>query len=220
MARPSNPDAHEALLEAARVEFARRGLERARVEDVARRAGVSKGAFYLHFRSKEDAFREVLQRFLGALEDTARRRHEAEVRMEREPASGGDPGGERRLAVECACDTELLELLWRNREVLAIVDGTNGRAYTRTVGEFRRKMRETITSRLVARQRAGGIPPSLDAAFLGDVILGSFEAFVRRMLDLEEKPDLAAWARSFLVLLYAGVSAVAAAAAPPRTAGR
>src|SRR5512142_2287504 len=78
MPRPARPGVHDDLLEAARNEFARRGLERARVEDVARRAGVSKGAFYLHFQSKEQAFEELLQRFMGAFEDQARRREEAE----------------------------------------------------------------------------------------------------------------------------------------------
>jgi AcrR family transcriptional regulator len=73
VARPTRPDTHQALLEAARVEFSRRGLERARVEDIARRAGISKGAFYLHFRTKDDAFNELLHRFLGALESLAQR---------------------------------------------------------------------------------------------------------------------------------------------------
>src|SRR5512145_2539732 len=116
MARPPRPGAHEALLDAAREEFARVGLERARVEDIARRAGISKGAFYLHFRTKDDAFREMLQRFLGALEDHARRRHEVEERLARE--ARGAPAAARReqFEAECASDAELLELLWRNRE--------------------------------------------------------------------------------------------------------
>ena len=86
MARPPRPGTHQALLDAARDEFARHGLERARVEDVSRRAGVSKGAFYLHFRSKEEAFEQIVQRFIGALEEQAHRRHEAEERFTAEHA--------------------------------------------------------------------------------------------------------------------------------------
>ena len=74
MGRPARPGLRDALLEAARAEFAARGLERARVEDIARRASASKGAFYLHFESKEQVFEELLQRFMGAFEDQARRR--------------------------------------------------------------------------------------------------------------------------------------------------
>src|SRR5512145_2325102 len=110
MARRPRPGAHEALLEAAREEFARVGLERARVEDIARRAGISKGAFYLHFRTKDAVFREIVQRFLGALEDHARRRRDAEERTARELAH--DPDRVQGLfEAECAVDVDLLELL-------------------------------------------------------------------------------------------------------------
>jgi AcrR family transcriptional regulator len=40
--------------------FAERGFAAARLEDIARRAGVSKGALYLYFETKEDIFRAVV----------------------------------------------------------------------------------------------------------------------------------------------------------------
>jgi len=49
------------LLEAALQVFAESGLARARVEDIARRAGVSKGTVYLYFTSKEDLFKEAIR---------------------------------------------------------------------------------------------------------------------------------------------------------------
>ena len=56
MARPSDPNARMRLLEAARRIFIEHGLDRAKVEDITREAGLSKGAFYLHFKTKDDAF--------------------------------------------------------------------------------------------------------------------------------------------------------------------
>src|SRR5262245_50227387 len=50
------------LLDAALDEFIARGFDGARVEDIARRAGLSKGAVYLYFRSKEDLLRALIQR--------------------------------------------------------------------------------------------------------------------------------------------------------------
>lgn len=41
--------------------FAERGFAAARLEEVARRAGVSKGALYLYFETKEDLFRAVVK---------------------------------------------------------------------------------------------------------------------------------------------------------------
>lgn len=41
--------------------FAERGFAATRLEDVARRAGVSKGTIYLYFESKEDLFRAIVR---------------------------------------------------------------------------------------------------------------------------------------------------------------
>jgi AcrR family transcriptional regulator len=49
------------ILDAAFAVFAERGLAAARLEDIARRAGVSKGTIYLYFPNKEELFREVVR---------------------------------------------------------------------------------------------------------------------------------------------------------------
>jgi AcrR family transcriptional regulator len=49
------------ILEAALDVFGERGLAGARLDDIARRAGVSKGTIYLYFPNKEELFREVVR---------------------------------------------------------------------------------------------------------------------------------------------------------------
>ncbi len=49
------------LLEAATSVFARSGFDRATVDEIVREAGFSKGAFYVHFESKEDLFWAMLE---------------------------------------------------------------------------------------------------------------------------------------------------------------
>jgi AcrR family transcriptional regulator len=51
----------EEILEAALEVFAEQGLAGARVEDIAGRAGISKGTLYLYFPSKDEVFREALR---------------------------------------------------------------------------------------------------------------------------------------------------------------
>jgi AcrR family transcriptional regulator len=51
----------EAILAAALDEFCARGFAAARLDDVARRAGVAKGTIYLHFRDKEMLFQELVR---------------------------------------------------------------------------------------------------------------------------------------------------------------
>jgi AcrR family transcriptional regulator len=50
-----------AILDAALDEFAARGFAAARLDDVARRAGVAKGTIYLHFTDKEALFQELIR---------------------------------------------------------------------------------------------------------------------------------------------------------------
>jgi AcrR family transcriptional regulator len=49
------------ILAAAMAIFAEHGIAAAKLEDIAARAGVSKGTIYLYFQSKEDLFREVVR---------------------------------------------------------------------------------------------------------------------------------------------------------------
>lgn len=203
MPRPADPRAHDALLEAARAEFAREGFERARIEDVARRAGVSKGAFYLHFRGKQDAFREILQRFLGAIEEHARARQEAEALFER--AGGGRGGFAPALDFECRTDAQLLDILWRNRQVVAAIDTVGGTEMSRLAANFRRRMRDLVTSRILERQRAGRVRRDVAAEVVADLVVGAYEDFGRHMVEMRERPDIQGWARSFLTVLYEGL---------------
>jgi len=49
------------LLQSARFIFARDGFEVARIEDIALRAGKTRGAFYDHFKDKEDVFFAIFE---------------------------------------------------------------------------------------------------------------------------------------------------------------
>ncbi len=53
------------LLDAAKRIFAQDGFEAARLEDIAFRAGYTRGAFYAHFRSKEDIFFALLDEWVS-----------------------------------------------------------------------------------------------------------------------------------------------------------
>src|SRR5438045_8515583 len=75
MPRHADPKAKDALVAAARSEFAKRGLRGARIEDITAACGLSKGAFYLHYPSKEAPFGELVGAFFGALEACSNSRH-------------------------------------------------------------------------------------------------------------------------------------------------
>jgi AcrR family transcriptional regulator len=60
----------DAILAAALEEFSSRGFAAARLDDVARRAGVAKGTIYLHFRDKEMLFQELVRSQLSPVVST------------------------------------------------------------------------------------------------------------------------------------------------------
>ncbi|MGO8787520.1 MAG: TetR/AcrR family transcriptional regulator [Terriglobia bacterium] len=61
------------LLAAAEAVFIRDGFQAAKLEDIAKAAGYTRGAFYANFQSKEDLFITVAERQLKGLTDKLRR---------------------------------------------------------------------------------------------------------------------------------------------------
>ena len=77
--KPRSSERREAILAAALDEFSSRGFEAARLEDVARRAGVAKGTIYLYFRDKENLFQELIRTMLTPLVGTIEAMGQADV---------------------------------------------------------------------------------------------------------------------------------------------
>lgn len=73
---PIRDDRREAILRAACSVFSRQGFHEARVEEIAREAGVGKGTVYFYFPTKEallgEAIRSGFQTYLRVLEEAAR----------------------------------------------------------------------------------------------------------------------------------------------------
>jgi AcrR family transcriptional regulator len=74
MTHPQHPDPRwrrlpeerpHQILDAALSVFAEHGIDAAKLEEIAARAGVSKGTIYLYFPSKEELFREVVRQKVG-----------------------------------------------------------------------------------------------------------------------------------------------------------
>jgi AcrR family transcriptional regulator len=55
---------HEEIVEAALEEFAVKGYAETRLDDVASRAGISKGLVYVYFKTKEELFKAVIRSFI------------------------------------------------------------------------------------------------------------------------------------------------------------
>lgn len=80
MARRTHAEALETrtrILDAAERVFSRRGVSRTSLDDIARAAGVTRGAIYWHFKDKVDLFGAMLGRVALPMEEMLQRTSEA-----------------------------------------------------------------------------------------------------------------------------------------------
>lgn len=85
----------EAILDAALEEFAAKGYAGARMEDIARRAGVAKGTLYLHFGDKEGLFNGLAESAFAPMHSLAKeilRRQDADPARKAAPFLRADAG--------------------------------------------------------------------------------------------------------------------------------
>ncbi|MFP2961860.1 TetR/AcrR family transcriptional regulator [Myxococcus sp. 1LA] len=212
MARPADPHARSALVAAARSEFVRRGLKGARIEDITAACGLSKGAFYLHFPSKEALFEEVVGHFQAGLADLNARRMAS---IERFFEEHGVPGAKDRierserfqrfLHIETEHDLEALEWVWQFRDVsLVLTNGSQGTEFESLLWRVTDGQVERIARDFQRLQKAGAVDPELDARIFATFIVGSFLLLTTQMARMDEKPDLTAWAHTLHRLCHQG----------------
>src|SRR4051812_26376534 len=199
MPRPADRRTKIELLRAAEAVFVEHGLTAAKVEDITARAGVSKGAFYLHFESKDDCWRQIVEAFLARLAAC----------LDVAPACGPTAGPEAfaaQLALWRAHDVEIFAFCWHNRGLMGLLfTGGGGAPYAYLTDAFAARVSAQIEGwarRLIA---AGIYRAEVDAALLPALVSGAYERLVREMLKQPQQPDLEAWASQVQALFMRGL---------------
>ena len=141
----------EAILAAALDEFSSRGFEAARLDDVAKRAGVAKGTIYLYFRDKESLFQELIRAMLTPLVGTIEALGAADVPM--------------RVLSEQVVELFVREVYETRRKDVIRLMIAEGRRFPKLAEFYYRE----VLSRIIAAVRAllaraaarGEVPPGL-----------------------------------------------------------
>lgn len=192
-ARAEKRDARADLLEAALEVFARRGYRDSSVDEIADRAGYSKGAVYWHFESKDDLF-------LAVLEDRVDRPWlEGIALLESAPP-------EQDMSVEAG--RVFLDLLRGEREALlldqefwsqAVRDPKLRARYARRQRRVRTALGRAISARIVHL----GAPPSDDPEGLATAVIGLARGLAQeKLIDPKAAPE--DMLSRVLALIYAG----------------
>ena len=198
MPRPSDPNAKSRLLEAAERVFSEKGLDRAKVEDITTQAGLSKGAFYLHFDSKGDAFKELLSGVIAHLQ----------TRMEAVQGAclpSLDQGLEQSLEEGLARDVEMFEFIWKNRALMRItLEGGRSADYQHLIEHFASNA-QSETEELLRRGVASGVyRKDLDVEVTAAFIAGGYDRFARQLVREAKKPDLRKRLHGLRLMVLAG----------------
>src|SRR6188768_780657 len=198
MARPSDPHAKSRLLEAAERVFSEKGLDRAKVEDITTQAGLSKGAFYLHFDSKGDAFKELLSEVMAHLQ--------ARMAACKSVCLPSLDHIQQSIEEGLARDLEMFEFIWKNRALMRItLEGGRSADYQHLIEHFASNAQHDMEAMLRQGIASGVYRDDLDVEVAAAFIAGGYDRFARQLVRETKKPNLREGLRELRLLVMAGV---------------
>lgn len=163
--------AKDKILSAAAACFAEKGYSGCSVQDIADRAGMSKGALYVYYKSKEKLFKTM---FL--LEH-----HSAKGRMESSTAKAPFLNGIIQFMAQCISNSNfpIDHRLWA--EVLAVA--ARDPAIKQEFGSSEREMRKSWVAMLQKAVQAGEIDQSLDLNAVAIWLIALGDGLILRVAD-------------------------------------
>jgi TetR/AcrR family transcriptional regulator, repressor for uid operon len=209
--RPSRPDLRQRraaeIVQAAAEVFAEKGYRRARMIDVARRAGIGKGTVYEYFRDKRELFLAVFDWYVEGILASGLAAAEPSV---------DPPGALRRLVAGMLTATaEVLYLYPLTLEFWAAAAGSEfGERMNQEFRDLYRRYGEAVAAILREGMAAGHFARQIDPEGTARVLVGALDGlFLQAWLD--PGFDAPAAGRAFLDVVLGGLASPAPA--PPET---
>lgn len=193
--RAASPEARRAaILAAALDEFTARGYEGARLDDVAKRAGVAKGTIYLYFADKEALFQELVRSMVSPILGTLEKLPQIEM-----PA---------RALIERLCDTFVREIYGTRRKDIVRLILTEGPRFPAIAEFYHREVIARILGFLrpmLARAAERGELPESVARFPQLIVAPGLVGIMwSGLFDRFEPLDVAAMMRAHVDILFGG----------------
>ena len=180
--------ARSQIIEAALQVFSSEGYYRSTMDDIAKKLGVSKGALYLYFKSKEDLLREIQASSRQKVRDQL-----TQAFQDQDPVKGAgiffDTIFQRfELSLHSVFDT--LSVAAHNEKL------------RRILREDREEDLKIVEDFLNEQIQKGTISPRIDKRFLAQLLIGmSFEVLVDLVLGYEKSAIRKKWVETISALL-------------------
>nr|WP_303649745.1 TetR/AcrR family transcriptional regulator [Desulfobotulus pelophilus] len=174
--------------------FARRGVFRATISEIAREAGVADGTIYLYFKNKDD----ILARFFEARAD--------DIFLRFRKAIDGAGTAREKFARLITCH---LEAFQEDREMAVVFQAESRKihAMAEQVNAISSRYRELIAEIIEEGQAEGLIRKDLYLALVKRFILGAVDEVVSTWVLAEGKYDLVSMADPLVDLFIRGIGA-------------
>lgn len=170
----------ERIIQAAIESFGQTGFDRTKMDDIAKRLGLSKGTIYLYFKSKEDLFLAICEHNLRSDPDNP------ELFTDREKvASDAEQIYDTIRRNEREMDKVTLEM---------IVESTRNPRLKKLMLEHHEMVYDHVVAQIKRRADEGFIGKDVDVNSLCMALMALFDGLtVNRMLGVSEAANKKAW---------------------------
>jgi AcrR family transcriptional regulator len=182
-------ETREALLLAALAEFAEHGLEAPSLDAICARAGYTRGAFYVHFKDRDELIAAVMERVLKRFMDAMIATGDAALDLERTVRTFGNAAANGFIPLSQSVRAyQLLQACARSAVVRE--------RHVELLSEAKRR----VGSAVAEGQQAGTVRNDIDAEQLGLLLVGLVLA-TETLMELEVPFDVQASAEAVIRLL-------------------
>jgi TetR/AcrR family transcriptional regulator, repressor for uid operon len=176
-------DLTEKIIQAAIESFAQSGFDRTKMEDIAKRLGLSKGTIYLYFNSKEDLFLAICEHYLKVMRD---QQHSAIFPKKEDLVLDSEHFYENFRRLEQGKDRVMLEM---------VVESSRNSRLKKGMYEHRLKVYDAVVEHLNRQIEKGFIKKGIDVNGLASAFVALYDGLtISKMLGISEASNKKAWA--------------------------
>lgn len=175
-------EVRERIIQAAIQSFSQTGFDRTKVDDIAKRLGLSKGTIYLYFTSKEELFLAICEHYLKVIKE----RQQASISSRKEDfLLEAERFYEEFQKLEQGNDRVMLEM---------VVESTRNQKLRKAMYEHRLKVYDAIVDHLNTHVEKGLIRSTVDVHGLASAFVALYDGLTAsKMLGVSEANNKKAW---------------------------